>query len=434
MRRTDQVGGGGAELLAVPSVTAVRTAACGYWHRRGLPADPPQVAVAPGAPLLLLAVLAAAAGAPGGGGEGLRAPGSVLLPHPCPPWHAAQARQLGRTVHTVPVPAECGGVPDPFALLEAVRRSREAGEVPHALVLSVADDITGTAPPPELLHEVCEAAVAEGLLIVSDETWRDTSHDPHDTVVVSPAEMLTEAGRADRVVVLAGLAAMDAVMDAVRDGAPVTGPGAACGEVPPGPSPGIARFAATERGRTFGERVHHLLAELGAGLSGPVAAVAAATLREPAELVSRRAEAARMRGERARALHRVVTGTGAVCRPPRLGRHLYLDLDPVRPRLAARGVTDAPRLEAELVRRLGPYAQGGHRFGDDPGELRVRLTTDLPAGAARPAGQDRGAGEPVAAGAAGRSVRPHPQEWPGAPETLTQVQSVLVDLTDGSCQ
>ncbi|MDF4252643.1 aminotransferase class I/II-fold pyridoxal phosphate-dependent enzyme [Streptomyces sp. WMMB303] len=424
MRRTDQSGGGCAELLAVPSVAAVRAAACAYWHRRGLPTDPPQVAVAPGAPLLLLTVLAAAAGAPEGGGEGLRAPGSVLLPHPCPSWHMAQARQLGRRVHTVPVPAECGGIPDPFALLEAVRRSREAGEVPHTLVLSVADDITGTAPPPELLHEVCEAAVTEGLLIVSDETWRDTSHDPHDTVVVSPAEMLTEAGRADHVVVLAGLDAMD--------DAPPAGP--RHGESPPRPFPGIARFAATERGRTFRERVHHLLAELGTGLPGPVAAVAAATLREPPELLSRRDEAARLRGESARALHRAVTATGAVCRPPHLGRHLYVDLDPFRPRLAARGVTDAARLEAELVRRLGPCARGGHRFGDDPGELRVRLATDLLPGAARPTEQDGGAGEPVAAGTSGATARPHPQEWPGAAATFAQVQSVLVDLTDGSCQ
>lgn len=427
MRRTDQAGGG-PELLAVPSVAAVREAACAYWQRRGLPTDPTQVAVAPGAPLLLLAVLAAAAGAPDGGGEGLRAPGSVLLPHPCPPWHAAQARLLGRTVHTVPVPAECGGVPDPFTLLEAVRRSREAGEFPHALVLSVADDITGTAVPPELLHEVCEAAVAEGLLIVSDETWRDSSHDPHDTVVVSPAEMLTEAGRADHVVVLAGLGATDEV--AAEGSGPGSGPGP--GEAPPGPSPGIARFAATERGRTFGARVHHLLAELGAGLSGPAAAAAATTLREPPELLSGRAEAARVHGELARALHRAVTAAGAVCRPPHLGRHLYVDLDPFRPRLAARGVTDAARLEAELVRRLGPYARGGHRFGDDPGELRVRLAADLLSGAARPTG--RGRGEPVAAGAAGPAARPLPQEWPGAAETLAQVQSVLVDLTDGSCQ
>ncbi|MBQ0863915.1 aminotransferase class I/II-fold pyridoxal phosphate-dependent enzyme [Streptomyces sp. A73] len=423
--RPDQGDSDSAGPRAAPSATAVREGACGYWDRRGLPTEPAQVAVAPGGPLLLLAVLAAAAGAGTGtgGGAGERGTGGVLLPHPCPPWYAEQARLLGRAVHTVPVPVECGGIPDPFALLEAVRRTRAAGEVPQALVLSVADDVTGTAPPPELLHEVCEAAVAEGLLIVSDETWRDTSHDPHDTVVVSPAEMLTEAGRADHVVVLAGL-------EAAFESTFGTGAGAAPRR--PGPPPAIARVPATGRGRLLGERVHEVLAALRADLPGPAAEAAAEALREPAELLSRRAEAARLHGGLARALHQAVTGAGALCRPPHLGRHLYADLDPFRPRLARRGITDAAGLEAELVRRLGPYALGGHRFGDDPHELRVRLTTELPA-AALPAA-DRAADRPVGTGGSGATARPEPGELPGAAETLAQVQSVLVDLTDGSPQ
>ena len=88
------------------SATAV--AACRYWHRRGMQTRPEQVVAAPGAPLLLLAVLAAAGR------------GAVLLPRPSPEWHAAQARLLARPLHTVPVPAECGGVPDPVALRETV--------------------------------------------------------------------------------------------------------------------------------------------------------------------------------------------------------------------------------------------------------------------------------------------------------------------------
>ncbi|MGP3976445.1 aminotransferase class I/II-fold pyridoxal phosphate-dependent enzyme [Streptomyces sp. 8N114] len=434
MRRTDQGVRGEADVgpLAAPSATAVREAAGGYWHRRGLPTDPAQVAVAPGTPLILLGVLAAAgsgaaeAGSAGGDGRaGARARGSVLLPHPCASWYAEQARLLGRAVHTVPVPVECGGIPDPFALLEAVRRSREAGEVPQALVLSVADEVTGTAPPPELLHEVCEAAVAEGLLIVSDETWRDTSHDPHDTVIVSPAEMLTEAGRADHVVVLAGL-------DAAFDVAFEAGRGAAFRR--PGPPPGIARFPGTGRGQLLGEQAHQALAALRADLPGPVATAAAELLGDSAELRSRRSAAARLHGGLARALHRAVTDAGAVCRPPHLDRHLYADLDPFRPRLAAHGITDAAGLEAELVRRLGPYAVGGHRFGDDPHELRVRLTTDLLTAALPGPGGGRPAGHPVDTERSQQAAEPDPGEWPGVAEALAQVQSVLVDLTDGSPQ
>ncbi|NEB79930.1 pyridoxal phosphate-dependent aminotransferase, partial [Streptomyces sp. SID14478] len=84
---------------------------------------------------------------------------------------------------------ECGGVPDPYALLETVRRVRAEGGDPRLLVLSVADDPTATVPPPEVLHEAVEAAVGEGLHVVSDETWRDTLHPHADTVLFSPAEM-----------------------------------------------------------------------------------------------------------------------------------------------------------------------------------------------------------------------------------------------------
>ncbi|MGY1438875.1 aminotransferase class I/II-fold pyridoxal phosphate-dependent enzyme [Streptomyces reniochalinae] len=419
MRRTGQGSGGGAGPRPLTGPAAVRGSASGYWRRRGLPTEPAQVAVAPAAPLLLLAVLAAAGRRERQGAAG------VLLPHPCASWYAPQAHLLGQPVRTVPVPAECGGVPDPFALLETVRRARADGEAPHALVLSVADDVTGTAAPPELLHEVCEAAVAENLLLVSDETWRDTSHAPDDTVVVSPAQMLAEAGRPEQVVVLTDL-------------------GAALPQ--PGLCAGVARFSATRGGALLGEQVHEVLGLLGSGLSERSAEAAEAALSEPAQMCSRRDADARRNGRLAGMLHGAVTEAGATCRPPRVGRHVYADLDQLRARLAARGITDAPRLEAELVRRLGPYAEGGHRFGDDPRELRVRLSTEALGGAPPgpsaavapgvPTVSSTAAGPADAGPVPGARQRgptgPAQGELPGEAEALAQVQSVLADLTDGS--
>lgn len=156
---------------------AVVEAACGYWERRGLVTDPAHVAAAPGAPALLLALTAALGG-------------DVLVPRPCAAWWAPYARLLGRPVFHVATPAESGGVPDPYALLETVRRVRAEGGDPRLLVLSLADDPTGTVAPPELLHETVEAAAGEGLHLVSDETWRDTLYAPGGTVLLSPAEML----------------------------------------------------------------------------------------------------------------------------------------------------------------------------------------------------------------------------------------------------
>ncbi|WP_151478609.1 aminotransferase class I/II-fold pyridoxal phosphate-dependent enzyme [Streptomyces albicerus] len=319
--------GGGPALL---------DAARGYWARRGLPADRDRTAAAPGAGALLLALTAALGG-------------DVLLPRPCAAWWAPQARLLGRSVFHVGTPAECGGVPDPYALLETVRRVRAEGGDPRLLVMSVADDPTATVAPPEVVHETIEAAAGEGLHLVSDETWRDTLHDPHDTVLLSPAEMLPE-----RVTVLTDL----------------SGP-----FLPPGWPAAIARFPDTDTGTELRDRVLDVLTALGARIAAPVAAAAAYALGEPDEIKHRLTASVRLHARVAAAAHRALVAAGALVRPPQAGRHLYADLGPLRSELTARDVGDAQELEDFLTDRLGMSAPGGHRFGDDLGALRVRLAT-----------------------------------------------------------
>lgn len=364
--------GHGADHRQGRSATAV--AACGYWQRRGLDTRPEQIVAAPAAAAALHAVLAAAG------------PGTVLTPRPADPWYAEPARLLGRPLHTVPVPAECGGVPDPVALRETVRRVRADGQVPRVLVLSAADDCTGTAAPPELLHEVTEAAGDEELLIVSDETWRDTWHAAHGTVFVSPAEMVHGGRESDAVVVVVDLG------ETLLQG---------------GRGAGIARFPASGRGRGLAGSVREVLAALRTGLGDPDDGAVADALTEPESQRTRRSAAARAYGALLTELHHAVTAAGALSRPPRLGRHLYADFEPVRPRLEVHGVRDSAGLEAELVRRFGPYVCGGHRLGDDPKALRVRLSAGLLDGS-----------EPPAAPASPRAGR-----------VLESVKSALAELT-----
>ncbi|MEV0126483.1 aminotransferase class I/II-fold pyridoxal phosphate-dependent enzyme [Streptomyces sp. NPDC050703] len=319
--------GGGPALLG---------AAAGYWTRRGLPAGPGHVAAAPSAPALLLALTAAVGG-------------DVLLPRPCPAWWVPQARLLGRGVYHVPIPAESGGVPDPYALLETVRRVRAEGGDPRLLLLGVADDPTAGVPPPEVLHEAVEAAADERLHVVSDETWRDTLHSPHETVLVSPAEM--DHGR---VTVLSDL----------------TG-----AFLPPALPAAVARFPADAAGAALRARTLDVLTALGACLGAPAAAAAAHALGEPGDVTGHLAAAVRLHARVAAAVRHAVLAAGALARPPLAGRHLYADLGPLRPGLAARGVRDAQDLEDHLGERLGMPAPGGHRFGDDIDALRVRLST-----------------------------------------------------------
>ncbi|CAM5701595.1 Aminotransferase class I/II-fold pyridoxal phosphate-dependent enzyme OS=Streptomyces tendae OX=1932 GN=GUR47_01420 PE=3 SV=1 [Streptomyces tendae] len=314
---------------------ALLDSACGYWDRRGLTTGPGHVAAAPGAGALLLALTAALGG-------------DVLVPRPCAAWWAPYARLLGRPVFRVPTPAESGGVPDPYALLETVRRVRAEGGRPRLLVLSVADDPTGTVAPPELLHETVEAAAAEGLHLVSDETWRDTLHDPHATVILSPAEMLPE-----RVTVVTDLA----------------------GSLLPAAWPAaITRFPASAAGDGLHARVLDVLTALGARVAAPVAAAAGYALDEPEPVTARRAASVGLHARLAAAVHETVVAAGATA-GPQAGRHLYADLGPLRDALGAEGVGDAQELEDFLTARLGLPAPGGHRFGDDLPALRVRLAT-----------------------------------------------------------
>ncbi|MFC7303341.1 aminotransferase class I/II-fold pyridoxal phosphate-dependent enzyme [Streptomyces monticola] len=325
-RAHTEVPGGSAEL---------RDAAAGYWERRGLPGERTHTAVAPGAAPLLLALTAVLGG-------------DVMLPRPCPAWWTPAVRLTGHRTYSVPTPPECGGVPDPYALLETVRRVRAEGGRPRLLLLSAADDPTATVAPPEAVHETVEAALGEGLHIVSDETWRDTVHQPHDTVLISPAEMAP-----GQVTVVADL-----------------GGGFLPGDWPAA----VARFPATSEGAGLHDRVLDVLTGLGAVVAAPVAAAAAYALAEPDEVTQRRTAAVRLHARVAAAAHRAVRGAGALARPPQAGRHLYADLGPLRAALSARGVSDAMELEEHLSRRLGIHAPGGHRFGDDLGSLRVRLS------------------------------------------------------------
>ncbi|WP_243869176.1 aminotransferase class I/II-fold pyridoxal phosphate-dependent enzyme [Streptomyces liangshanensis] len=315
---------------------ALREAARGYWARRGAAVAAEDVVAAPGAPPLLLALLAALGG-------------DVLMPRPCPAWWIPQVRLLGRAAYSVPTPAECGGVPDPFALLETVRRVRAEGGDPRVLLLSPADDPTGTVAAPEAVGEACEAAIAEGLHVVSDETWCDTLHAPHGTVLFSPAERWP-----DQVTVL---------YDTVGALLPAAWPAA------------VARFPATAAGAARRTDTLDLLTALGALVAGPVGAAAAHALGEPGPVADRVRTATALHARVAVAAHRVVLACGALSLPPEAGRHLYADLGPLRGRLAALGVTDSLELEDHLSRRLGTPVPGGHRFGEAPDTLRVRLST-----------------------------------------------------------
>jgi len=334
----------------------LRAAVAGYFTRRRLPTEADRVVVAPGSKALLMALQ-------------LVVPGDVVVPRPCWNTYVPQVEIAGKMAFPVPIPAECGGVPDPDGLRAAIREARAAGRDPRVVILTLPDNPTGTLAPPALVREVCAVAEAEDLLIVSDEIYRDVVHDPA-LPVLSPAEIAPE-----RTVVTSGLSKSLALG---------------------GWRIGVARFPAGERGGRLREGVLSVASEVWSALAAPMQAVAAYAYAEPPEISERLAASARLHGAVARAVYRIAVGAGATCRPPTGGFYVYPDFEPLRDTLAAKGVTDSASLQRHLFGEYGIAVLAGHLLGDEPKALRFKAATSLLYGDTRALQQAAlDAGDPV---------------------------------------
>jgi aspartate aminotransferase len=315
---------------------AVREAAAGYFERRGLPTAPAQVILAPGSKALLYALLSVL-------------PGDVLLPRPSWVSYAAQAALAGKRVLDVAIAADAGGVPDPAALREAIVAARSQCHDAAILVLTVPDNPTGTVASASLMQEVCEVADEHGLLIVCDEIYRDLAYDPE--ALTSPASLLPE-----RVFVTNGLSKSMA-LGGWRIGF--------C-RVPPGPLGADAARALTG-----------VASEVWSSLAAPMQHAATYVLEEPAEVREHVARSRRLHRLVTTAAHERVLEAGALCRPPAGAFYLYPDLEPLRPALAACGVSTGDQLAEWLLERRDVAVLQGVAFGDDPAALRFRMATSL---------------------------------------------------------
>jgi aspartate aminotransferase len=327
---------GAARLNGYGSVAgsaAMRTAAAGYFDRRGLPTAPEQVIVAPGSKALLFGLLSVL-------------PGDVVLPRPCWVSYAAQAALAGKGVIDVPIPAEAGGVPDPAALRDALAGARAAGRRPGILLLTLPDNPTGTLASRALVREVCEIAREDDLLIVCDEIYRDLAHDPD--AVCSPAEVAPE-----RTFVTNGLSKSMALG---------------------GWRIGFARLPDGPLGADAGRALTGLASEVWSSLAAPMQQAAAFVLQEPDDVREHVARSRRLHRLVTTAAHREVVAAGARCRAPSGGFYLYPDLEPARSVL---GATSGAEMAELLLERHDIAVLPGEAFGDEPAALRFRMATSL---------------------------------------------------------
>ncbi|GAA1855312.1 pyridoxal phosphate-dependent aminotransferase [Myceligenerans crystallogenes] len=320
----------------VAGAVALRTAAAGYWERRGLPTDPGLVVCGPGSKPLLFALVLAIGG-------------DVVVPVPSWVSYRQHAILAGGEPIAVPAPPGEGGVPDPAELRAAVLRARSRGRDPRTVIVTVPDNPTGTVAGPETVRALAEVCRDLGLVIVSDEIYGDLVYDERARAS-SPARFAPE-----RTVVTTGLAKNLALG---------------------GWRIGVCRLPAGPLGRRLHERLVAIASQLWSATAAPVQAAAACAFREPPEVVGRLRAARRLHETVARAAAERFRAAGVPVPPVRATCYLYPDLEPLRGRLAAvHGVRDGAGLAGLLVERHGIGVLPGSLFGEAAGSLTVRVST-----------------------------------------------------------
>ncbi|MEV4362411.1 pyridoxal phosphate-dependent aminotransferase [Nonomuraea sp. NPDC049625] len=312
----------------VAGASELRTAAAGYWTRRGLPTDPGLVVCGPGSKSLLYGLLLAIGG-------------DIVLPMPSWVSYAAQAELVGSRPILVPAPPGGGGVPDPDLVAGAVLRARAQGRTVNSLLVTLPDNPTGRLSGPETIARLVEIARELDLIIISDEIYRDVVHDPA-LPFTSPADLAPE-----RTIITTGLSKSLALG---------------------GWRIGVARLPAGSH--ALHRSLLAVASEIWSAPAAPVQEAAAYAFDEPQELLARIELARRLHGTVARAVHERFTEIGADVPAPQGGFYLYPDLSHLR-------LGGSAEITKILLEEHGIGVLPGHAFGDDPAAARVRVAVSL---------------------------------------------------------
>ncbi|MFD3759652.1 pyridoxal phosphate-dependent aminotransferase [Streptomyces sp. NPDC058622] len=356
---------------------ALRTAAAGYWQRRGLGTYPEQIVCGPGSKPLLFALLLAIGG-------------DVILPSPSWVSYAAQAKLIGVQPIPVPILPGQGGVPDPTLLREAVTAARAAGHNPQSVVVTTPDNPTGTIAAPDTVRRLGEAARELDLVIISDEIYCDLVFDPAASPAVSPAVFAPE-----RTVVTTGLTKNLALG---------------------GWRTGVARLPDNKAGSDLHARLAGIASQIWSSSTAPVQAAAAYAFSEPPEVVEHIAASRQLHKVVAHAMAERFTGAGAVLAPVTATCYLYPDFEPLRDHLThTHEVSNGAELAQLLIERYGVGLLPASAFGEPAHSLRLRAATSQLYG-------ETDEQRTAALGAA------DPLALPWIREALDHVEQVLTDL------
>jgi aspartate aminotransferase len=320
----------------VAGLAALRSAAAGYWQRRGLSASAGSVVCGPGSkPLLFGLMLAAGA--------------DVAVPRPSWVSYAAQASLIGARAHFVPAAPGEGGICDPAALGAAVTAARAAGREIRSVVVTLPDNPTGRLARPATVRALCDVAAEHDLIIISDEIYRDLVHDPA-APVLSPAAVAPQ-----RTVVTTALSKSLALG---------------------GWRIGVARLPEGPLGDWLRGQLLGIGSEIWSAPAAPIQQAAALAFSEPAELSERVAASRRLHATVCRGVADTCAAAGLDVPRPQAAFYVYPDFEPWRGHLARRhGITTSAGLAGLLLERYGAGTLPGSAFGERAGTLRLRLAT-----------------------------------------------------------
>jgi aspartate aminotransferase len=317
---------------------ALREAAAGYWTRRGLPTSAEAMISGPGSKSLLYGLLLAI-------GDG------VAVPQPSWVSYAAQAAIAGASPHFVPTRPGEGGVCDPALLAGAVTRARAAGRPIRSVIVTLPDNPTGRLAEPATVRALAEVAAEHGLVIISDEIYRDLTFGSAPALA-SPADFAP-----DNTVITTGLSKNLALG---------------------GWRIGVARLPDGQLGDALRGPLLGIGSEIWSAAAGPVQEAAALAFREPPELTERIARSRALHEAVARAVADRFAAAGLIVPQPQAAFYQYPDFAPWREHLAARhGITTGAGLAGHLLDRYGMAVLPASAFGEEEPALRMRVATSL---------------------------------------------------------
>ena len=315
-------------LLGIP---ALRQAIGAYYQNKfGWELDAEQVVVGPGSKALLYALMLA-----------LR--GEVILPTPTWVSYAPQAALTNRPFSYVPMDGRQGYRLD----AERVRAHLNGRANPITLLYSNPHNPTGTVMTSAEAQALAALARERELTVLSDEIYMLTTH--------------ADAPRAS-------------VYDHYPQGTVVTG----------GPSKhlslggwrfGVAILPPGAPGRALADALHNLAGAIWSCVAAPIQHAAMVAYSGAAEIERYIQDCTRMHAARTRYLYDALAEFGVSMPEPQGGFYLYPSFARWKAALGERGVRTSAELAHLLLEDYQIAVLPGSAFGDDSGELTLRLSS-----------------------------------------------------------